>query len=113
MLQTRQLAVEEVLDPQESQGQVHDLLPQMPQTNLQLEVDKPNHPEISTPDADVLEEALINLQHLLGVMYNAIISKSATDVARTNLIELDIPTEGPPIASKPYLVILKYQDFVD
>ena len=106
--QTRQLAVKEALDQQETQEQVHDLLPQMPQTNLWLEADKPNHPEISTPDADVPEGALSKLQHLLEVKYNAIISKAATDIGRTNLIKLDIPTEGPPIASKPYSVPLKY-----
>ena len=113
LLQTRKLAVEEVLDQQETQEQVHDLLPQMAQTNLQMEADKPNHPEISTPNADVPEEALSKLQHLLEVKYNAIISKSATDIGRTNLIELDIPTESPPIASKPYSVPLKYWDFID
>ena len=96
LLQTRQLAVEEVFDQQETQEQVHDLLPQMAQTNLQLEADKPNHPEISTPNADVLEEALSKLQQLLEVKYNAIISKSAGDLGRTNLIELDIPTKAHP-----------------
>ena len=106
------MAVEEVLDPQETQ-EVHDLLPQMPQTNLLLEADKPTHPEISTPDTDVPEETLSKLQHLLDVKYNVIISKSATDIGRTNLIKLDIPTECPPIASKPYSVPLKYWDFVD
>ena len=45
LLQTRQLAVEEVLDQQKTQEQVHNLLPEMPQTNLQLEADKPKHPE--------------------------------------------------------------------
>ena len=84
-------AVEEVLDQQETQEQIHDILPQMPQTNLQLEADKCNHPEISMPDANVPEEALSKLQHLLEVKYNAIISKSATDIGRTNLIKLDIP----------------------
>ena len=68
----------------------------------------PNHPEISMPNADVLEEALSKLQHLLEVKDNANISKSATDIGRTNLIQLDIPTEDPPIASKPYSVPLKY-----
>ena len=63
LLQTRQLAVEEVLDQHETQEQVHDLLPQMPQTNPQLEADKPNHPEISMPNADVPDEALSKLQH--------------------------------------------------
>ena len=40
-------------------------------------------------------------------------SKTATDIGRTNLIELDIPIEGPPLASKPYTVPLKYPEFVD
>ena len=34
LLQTRQLAVEEVLDQQKTQEQVHNLLPEMPKTNL-------------------------------------------------------------------------------
>ena len=85
----------------------------MPQTNLQLKADKPGHPEISTPDVDIPEEAKSKLLHLLEVKYNAIISKSAMDIGSTNLIELDIPTEDPPIASKPYSVPLKYQDFID
>ena len=40
-------------------------------------------------------------------------SHTATDIDRTNFIELDIPTEGPPIASKLCKVPLKYQKFVD
>ena len=40
-------------------------------------------------------------------------SQTATDIGRTNLIELDILTEGAPIASKPYTVPLKYHEFVD
>ena len=40
-------------------------------------------------------------------------SQTATDIGRTNLINLDIPTEGPPIASKPYTVPLKYLESVD
>ena len=35
------------------------------------------------------------------------------DIGRTNLIELDILTEGPPIMSKPYTVLLKYCEFLD
>ena len=52
-------------------------------------------------------------QDLLNVKYNSIVSKSAADIGRTNLIELDILTEGPPIALKPYTVPLKYREFVD
>ena len=113
LLQTRQLVVEEVLDQQNTSEQVHDLLPEMPQTNLQLDAAKPKHPEISMPDADVPEKALNELQHLLEAKYSTIVSKSVTDIERTNLIEFDIPTEGLPIACKPYSVPLKYCDFID
>ena len=54
LLQTRQLAVEEVLE-QQTPEQVHDLLHEMPQTNQQLEVDKAKQPEISTPNAEFLK----------------------------------------------------------
>ena len=96
--------MEEVLDQQQTKEQVHDLLPEMLQS-LQLEADKPKQPEISTPDVEVPKKALLKLQHLLEAKYSSIVTKSATDIGRTNLIELDIPTEGPPIACKfiPYL----------
>ena len=105
--------MEEVLDQQHTQEQVHDLLPEMPQTNLQLEADKPKQPEISTSNVAVPEKTLFEWQHPLEAKYSTIFSKSVTDIGRTNLIELDIPTEGPPIAFKPYAVPLKYQDLVD
>ena len=66
LLQTRQLAVEEVLDQQKTPEQVHDLFPEMPQTNLKMEADKPKQPEISTPDADFLK----------GIKWNATSSRS-------------------------------------
>ena len=110
LLQTRQLAVEEVLDQQQTQEQVHDQLPEMPQTNLQLEADKSKQMEISTPNAEVPKEALLTLHLLLEVKYSSIVSKSAKDIGRTNPIELDIPTKGP---CKPYSIPLKYQYFVD
>ena len=58
VLQTRQLAVEEVLNQQKTPEQIHDLLPEMPQTNLQLEADKPKQLESSMPNADVPKKAL-------------------------------------------------------
>ena len=42
-----------------------------------------------------------------------IVSKSVMDIGRTNLIELDIPTEGPCVSCRPYSILLKYRDFVD
>ena len=55
----------------------------------------------SIPDADIPQKARNRLKELLNTKYTSIVSKSATGIGRTNLIELDIPTEGPPKASKP------------
>ena len=102
LFQTRQLTVEEVLNQIKTPEQVHDLLPEMPQTNLQLEADKPKQLEISMPNADVPRKALNKLQHVLEAKYSTTVSKSATDIGRTNLIGLDIPTESPPIPCIQY-----------
>ena len=53
------------------------------------------------------------LQELLDSKYISIVSQTATDISRTNLIELAIPTEGPPITSKPYTGPLKYCELLD
>ena len=89
------------------------LLPKIPgTTNLQLEPDTPNVSK-SIPDADIPEIARKQLQELLDVKYNSIVSKSSTDIGRANLIELNIPTEGPPVALKPHTIPLKYREFID
>ena len=76
---------------------------------------EPGIPNVSKsiPDADIPKIVKKQLQELLDVKYNSIVSKSATGIDRTNLIELDIPTEGPPVASKTYTVPLKYREFLD
>ena len=83
------------------------LLPQILQnTSLQLEPDTKSLAS-SIPDVDIPNEARTNLQELLNRKYIQIIAQYAMDIGRTNLIELDIPTEGPLVASKPYMVLLK------
>ena len=81
-------------------------------TSLQLEPDMPNTTR-SIPDADIPQETRNRLKELLHAKYSNIVSKSATDIGRTNLIQLDILTEGLQIASKPYTVPSKYREFVD
>ena len=54
-----------------------------------------------------------SLQELLDVKYNSIVFKSEADISRTKLIVLDIPTEGQPVASKPYTLPLEYREFID
>ena len=89
------------------------LLPQLLQnTSLQVEPDTKSLAS-SNPDVDITEEARTKLQELLNKKYLQIILQNAMDIGRTNLIELDIPMEGPLIASKSYTVPIKYHKFVD
>ena len=74
---------------------VMQLLPEIPEcTSLQLEPGTKS-PLRSVPDADIPGEARAQLQELLDWKYINIVSQTATDIGRTNLIELDIPIEGP------------------
>ena len=85
----------------------------MPECNLQIEADKKDYERIKMPEADVTDEAKRKLNTLLEEKYSDTVSKLATDIGRTNLIELDIPTEGPCVSCRPYSILLKYRDFVD
>ena len=88
------------------------LLPQILQnTSLQLEPDT-NSIASSIPDVDFPKEARTKLQELLDQKYLQIILQNTMDIGRINLIELDIPTEGPVTMSKPYTVLLKYCEFL-
>ena len=81
-------------------------------TSLQLEPDTKSLAS-SIPDVEIPEGARTKLQELLDKKYPHIMSQNAMDIGRTNLIELDTPMEGLPIASKPYTVLLKYHEFTD
>ena len=86
------------------------LLPEIPgTTNLQLEPDMPNTTR-SIPNVDLQQETRNRLKELLNAKYSSIVPRSATDIGRTNLIELDILMEVLLIASKPYTVPLKYRE---
>ena len=50
---------------------------------------------------------------MLNSKFTGIISKSPTYFRRTNLIEMDLPTTGPLISTKPYTIPLKYKSFID
>ena len=45
--------------------------------------------------------------------FSCIISNSSTDFGWTTLVEMDLPTTGPPVASKLYTIPLKYKSFID
>ena len=50
---------------------------------------------------------------MLTSRFTGISSKSLTHFGRPNLIEMDLPTTGPPVSTKPYTIPLKYKSFVD
>ena len=62
---------------------------------------------------NITDKARNNLKELLDIKCANIMFQTAIDMVRTNLIELDIPTEGPPIALKSFMVPLKYYEFID
>ena len=56
-------------------------------------------------DADITQSARDWLNHMINNQFTCIISKSSADFGRTNLVEMDLPTTGFPVASKPYIYI--------
>ena len=50
---------------------------------------------------------------MLTSKFTGMISRSPVDFGRTNLIEMDLPTTGPPVSTKPYTIPLRYKSFVD
>ena len=85
----------------------------MPECSLQIKADKKDYDRIKMQELEVPDEAKRKLNTLLKEKYWDIVSKSAMDIGRTNLIELDIPTGGPCVSCRPYSILLKYRDFVD
>ena len=52
--------------------------------------------------------------NMLESKFTSIVSKSSTDIGRTNLHTLDVQvTEGSPVFVKQYTIPLKYQNFID
>ena len=68
---------------------------------------------IQLQDANVPLEIQHKLNTMLTNKFAEIISKSATDFGQTNLIEMDLPTTGPPVSTKLYTIPLKFKAFID
>ena len=72
-----------------------------------------NKSPIQLQDANVPLEIQCKLHTMLTSKFTGIISKSPAGFGRTNLIEMDLPTTGLPVSTKPYTIPLKYKSFVD
>ena len=68
---------------------------------------------IQLQDANVPLEIQHKLNTMLTNKFAEIISKSSADFWQTNLIEMNLPTTGPPVSTKPYTIPLIYKAFID
>ena len=64
-------------------------------------------------DADIPQTARDKLNHMINNQFACTVSKTSADFGRTNLVEMDLPTTGLPVVSKPYTIPLKYKSFID
>ena len=68
---------------------------------------------IQLQDTDVPIKTQQQLHSRLKSKFSSTISKSPADFGHTNLLVMDLPTIGPPVSSKPYTILLKYQSFIN
>ena len=90
------------------------LLPAFPKgSSFTTHAHNNNKSPLQLQDANIPLEIQCKLHTMLTSTYTEIISKSPADFGRTNLIEMDLPTTGPPVSTKPYTIPLKYKSFVN
>ena len=99
---------------QDPQTQTQKLLPAFPKhSSFQIHANDNSKPAIMLQDADIPQNIRDKLNHMINTEFACIVSKSSADFVRTNLVEMDLPTTGLPVASKPYTIPLKYKSFID
>ena len=119
------------VDNAENVQNVYSLIHHNVKANVKAQPSKPllpaftNHSSFTTHTHDSNKSPLqlqdanvpLELQHKLHTMltstFTGIISKSPADFGRTNLIEMDLPTTGPPVSTKPYTIPFRYKSFID
>ena len=116
--------VQNICSPQSHNDKAHDksqspleakpLLPVFPESSsFQTHANDSNKSPIQLQDTNVPLEMQCRLNTMLTSKFTGIISKSPADFRRTNLIEMDLPTTGPPVSTKPYTIPLKYKSFIN
>ena len=69
-------------------------------------------PKVNLEDAKDADKWKSKVMNMLESKFASIVSKSSTDVGRTNLHTLDVQvTEGSPVFIKQYTIPLKYQNY--
>ena len=90
------------------------LLPDYPvDSNMEMETMMKRSDTVLEDSKDV-DKWKIKVLNMLESRFGSIISRSSTDVGRTNLHTLNVQvTEGSPVFVKQYAIPLKYQNFID
>ena len=109
-----QEAKEETVKNIAKDPQVCKLLPTFAENSkFQIHANDSSRPAVMLQDTEIPQAAREKLNHTINNQFACIISKSSTDFIRTSLVEMDLPTTGLPVASKPYAIPLKYKSFID
>ena len=90
------------------------LLPAFPDhSSFTTHAHNSNKSPLQLQDANVPLEIQCNPHIMLASTFTGIISMSPADFGRTSLIEMDLPTTGLPVSTKPYTISLKFKSFID
>ena len=116
--------VQNICSPQSDNDKAHDISQTAPEakpllpvfldsSSFQTQAHNNNKSPIQLQDPNVPLEIQHRLNTMLTSKFTGIISKSPIDFGRTNLIEMDLPTTGPPVSIKSYTIPLRYKSFID
>ena len=96
-------SIDMVITPKAGNAETHIIMPG----------DYTPHQEYKLEDAEVAPQSQLSkkLDELIK-KYDCIVSKHINDINTTPLLKMEIETEGPPIASLPYVLPLKHHSFV-
>ena len=102
-----QSANDKAQDDAQPQQEAKPLLPVfLDSLRFQTHAHNSNKSPIQLQDANVPLEIQCKLNTMLNSKFIGITSKSPTDFGRTNLIEMDLPTTGAHVSTKPYIIPL-------
>ena len=80
-------------------------------TGMVMSADYSPHQKHELEDYEIKTATKTKLKELFE-QFDSIVSKHTNDINTTPLLKMEIQTEGPPIASHPYVLPLKHYSFV-
>lgn len=105
------IAVENIMTPDVVTPKKPQLIPKVTPSNLVMPGDYSPHQRVGLEDYPIQPSTKKAFKKLTK-QFDCIVSKNSNDISTTPLLKMDIQTEGPPVASRPYVLPLKHHDFV-